>query len=67
MAQGNRTQKINMASISPEFRLKRMNYDTNMFDNSEEFKNLGTMHYEKRMIDYYPVDDAPVAGIRTGG
>jgi|JI9StandDraft_2_1071091.scaffolds.fasta_scaffold109934_1 hypothetical protein len=44
-----------------------MNYEINLFDNSEEFKNLGTMHYNNRMIDYYPVgNEVPIAGVRSG-
>jgi len=44
-----------------------MNYENNLFDNSEEFKNLGNLHYDNRMIDYYPMDESvPVAGVRTG-
>jgi len=42
-----------------------MNYANNLFENSEEFKNLGTMHHNNRMIDYYPVDE-PVGGVRSG-
>ncbi len=26
----------------------------NIFMNSEEFKDLGTLHYERRNLDYYP-------------
>jgi len=36
--------KINYASISPQFRLKKMDYENNMHDNSEDFKNLGSLH-----------------------
>lgn len=50
-----------------------MNYENNLFLNSEEFQNLGTMHINNRMIDYYPVDqdfnksNAFVGGKRSGG
>lgn len=36
-----------------------------IFMNSEEFKDLGTLHYERRKDDYFQVDngDQKVAGI----
>ena len=30
--------------------------EANMHKNSEEFKQLGTIHHEKRTADYYPLD-----------
>lgn len=34
---------------------KRM-YQFNYHANSEDYKNLGTLHREKRTVDYYPQD-----------
>ena len=31
-------------------------YDASMHMNSEEFKQLGTMHMENRASDYYPLE-----------
>jgi hypothetical protein len=31
-------------------------FEVNMFQNSEEFKQLGTIHKENRAADYYPLD-----------
>ena len=31
-------------------------YDANMHQNSEEFKQLGTIHMENRASDYYPLE-----------
>ena len=31
-------------------------YDANMFQCSEDFKQLGTLHHENRAADYYPLD-----------
>ena len=31
-------------------------YEANMHQNSEEFKQLGTMHIENRASDYYPLE-----------
>jgi len=31
-------------------------YDANMHKNSEEFKQLGTIHTEGRHADYYPLE-----------
>jgi hypothetical protein len=56
---------MNFSSISPDFRLKKMDYNQNMHNNSEDFKNLGTMHQDKRMINYYPAEEGPVAGVRS--
>lgn len=41
-----------------------MNYNANMHDNSEDFKNLGTLHQDKRMIEYYPPEEG---GVIVGG
>lgn len=32
-------------------------YFPNHHQNSEEFKDLGTLHLERRNLDYYPVED----------
>jgi len=39
----------------------------NIFMNSEEFKDLGTLHYEKRNADYYPTNSqtGPSGGNNT--
>ena len=31
-------------------------YDVSMHQNSEEFKQLGTIHMENRAAEYYPLD-----------
>ena len=31
-------------------------YEANMHKNSEEFKQLGTMHIENRSAEYYPLE-----------
>ena len=32
-------------------------YFPNHHQNSEEFKDLGTLHLERRNLDYYPPED----------
>jgi hypothetical protein len=38
----------------------------NIFMNSEEFKDLGTLHYERRNLDYYPTQ-AATNNVQGGG
>ena len=38
------------------FPSNKKQYEANMHKNSEEFKQLGTIHQEKRTADYYPLD-----------
>ena len=38
------------------FPSNKKQYEDNMHKNSEEFKQLGTIHQEKRTADYYPLD-----------
>ena len=37
-------------------------YDLSMHQNSEEFKQLGTMHIENRAAEYYPLDKPQPVG-----
>ena len=39
-------------------------YEDNMFKNSEEFKQLGTMHIENRAADYFPLDKPQPASLK---
>tara|TARA_B110000503_G_C7021586_1_gene360015 strand:+ start:232 stop:648 length:417 start_codon:yes stop_codon:yes gene_type:complete len=32
-------------------------YSFNQHSNSDEYKNLGTLHKDKRVVEYYPQDD----------
>jgi len=32
-------------------------YEYNMHQNSEDFKNMGSMHRERRTVEYYPQDE----------
>ena len=38
------------------FHTNKKLYETNAFQNSEDFKQMGTLHPENRASDYYPLD-----------
>lgn len=50
-------------------------YETNMFQSSEDFKQLGTLQMENRASEYYPLEalqplsyaQSPLAKIEMGG
>ena len=37
-------------------------YDVSMHQNSEEFKQLGTIHMENRAADYFPLENPQPKG-----
>ena len=41
----------------PHDRTNKRMYTFNYHSNSDEYKNLGNLHAEKRVVKYYPQDD----------
>lgn len=49
--------KVTAGQVNDQFlneRTQRKMFFPNIFMNSEEFKDLGTLHYERRNFDYPP-------------
>jgi hypothetical protein len=38
-------------------RTNKKMYAFNQFSNSDEYKNLGNLHKDKRVVEYFPQDD----------